>query len=172
MFTAAGVTPDAPYWLDSALTRGTGAGMDIAGRSSLSMVFCGITDRDMFRRQMMKAAFLEDILDLAGQDELVVLLPRGLFDPQAGEIQALTRRGWNVMWTPAGQECPEAFGQRLAGLRGECVMTCPTGYDVDPDFVISGLHAMKGNPGLTVYGGHLAIDDAASGRAVAIRAFG
>lgn len=168
--TRVNATPDAPYWQDPAWSLKAEA--PPSGRASLSVVFCDITDRATFRTHMMKAAFLENVLDLAGQDELVVLLPHGLSDPQADEIRALTDRGWTVMWAAAGEECPEAFGQRLAELRGDCVLIYPAGYDVDAGFVVSGLHAMHRNPELSILGGHLAIDDATSGQAVALRAYG
>lgn len=166
------VDVDPPYWLDPALRAAPVAGTGPDTRASLSVVFSGIADRDGFRTHLMRAAFLETRLDLSGADELVVLLPHGLFASDAPEIVTLTARGWVVIWVPEGEECPEAFGDRLAGLAGDCVVVYPVGYDIDPDYLLTGLRAMQAQPDLTICGGHLAVDDADSGQIDTLRAFG
>ncbi|MDK3074545.1 DUF6212 domain-containing protein [Sedimentitalea sp. JM2-8] len=166
------VATDPPYWLSPARRAQAASGPGPETRASLSVMFTGIADRADFRTHLMRAAFLESALDIGGRDELVVLLPHGLFAPDAPEIAALGARGWGVMWAPEGEECPEAFGDRLAALGGDCVMVYPFGYDIDSDFVLDALRAMHRHPDLAICGGHVAVDDAESGQVDTLRAFG
>jgi glycosyltransferase involved in cell wall biosynthesis len=166
------VAVDAPYWVNPAHRAPASPAPDPGTRASISVVFTGIVERADFRVHLMRAAFLEAALDIGGRDELVVLLPHGLFAPDAPEIAALTARGWTVMWTPEGEECPEAFGARLAALGGDCVMVYPLGYDIDSDYVLDGLRTMHLQPDLAIFGAHVAVDDTESGQLDALRAYG
>lgn len=169
--TDVSVAPDAPYWLETpALARDVPPAA--ADRASVSVVFSGIADRADLPVHLMKATFVENELDLAGGDQLVLLLPHGLMDPDDAVLEPLRARGWTVMWSSGTEECPDSFGRRLAGLKGDCVLVCPLGHDLHPGFLTLGLRAMRRDPGLMILGGHLAVDDPASGRADTLRAFG
>lgn len=109
----ASVEVDAPYWLTQHDLPAPQAPVEDPIR--LSVMITGITGRDALRSQMIRGAFLEGELDLAAGDELIVLLPHGLFEPDAGEIRAIEARGWRVMWSSGIEECPEDFG--LASCR-------------------------------------------------------
>ncbi|MCA8867319.1 MAG: glycosyltransferase [Rhodobacteraceae bacterium] len=170
---------DTPYWLetrnslvpDVPQVRPAAAG-DSDERASLSLMFCGITNRRELQKQLMKAAFVESRIDPGGRDQLVILIPHGLLDPAAPEIRAIEDRGWMVMWSSGTEECPEAFGLRLAGLTGDCVLACPVGYDIHPGFLATGLRAMRHDPDLMICAGHVAVDDPDTGRSIALRAYG
>lgn len=167
---AASVAVDPPYWL---------AGRDVpaapsvqAARVSLSLVITGIDERADLRLQMMRAAFLEGELDLAAGDELILLLPRQVFPPESDAVRVIEARGWRVMWSSGIDESPEDFGLRLADLAGDCVLVCPAGHDIYPGFLTAGRRAMQRDPGLMVFGGHLAVDDPAIAQTGSLRAFG
>lgn len=166
----ASVEVDPPYWLaDHDLPATSLPGEDPI---RISLMITGIAERKDLRAQMIRAAFLEGELDLAGGDELIVLLPRGMLAPDADEIRAIEDRGWRVMWSSGSEECPEEFGLRLAGLAGGAVLVCPTGHDLHPGFVSAGREAMQRNPRLMIFGGHLAIDEPDTGRTSGLRVFG
>ncbi len=161
---------DRPYWL--ADRAPAAARPDPATRPTVSVMVTGIAARRDLGGRLMQAAFLEGELDLAAGDELLIQLPHGLFAPEAPELGAIAARGWRVVWSSGIEHCPEAFGLRLAGLAGDCVLVCPAGYDIHPGFVTAARRAMRRDPGLMIFGGHLALDDPDSGRAAGLRAFG
>ncbi len=166
------VDVDRPYWLADHPVSAAHPASTASAAPTVSVMLTGITRRANLNVRLMQAVFIQSELDLAGGDALVMLLPHGLFAPDAPEIAAITARGWQVMWSSGSEECPESFGLRLAGLSGDCILVCPDGYDIHPGFVTAGRRAMRRDPDLMVFGGHLALEDPDSGRAATLRAFG
>jgi hypothetical protein len=167
---------DMPYWASgdfppAAKARAVGEPQREA--ASLGVFVHGIESHDDFERRFASAVFLESALDLAlGGDELVFLIPLGLFDREGVQSRRVRERGWRVEYTSGLRECPESLRMRLMESSCDHVMLWPAGYAPSSDFIAKAKRALVGEPRIDVFGGHLEEADPATGRPLMLRVFG
>ena len=165
-------TPDTPYWLLDDLVSFQRTAPRSAELPRVSVVCFGFETKREFHRHVDTVVHLESELRLnSGADEIVFLLPRGLFEPGAEEEREIVARGWRADFTSGLRECPSTLSGRLSALKSDCVLLYPCGYEIYPDFLTLGLTAMGCNPFISAVGGHVEVMEAHSDRSDDLRAY-
>jgi len=166
------VVPDRPYWLSDVVGPREPSWRSSEKPRDIAIVCYGVESSGEFHRHFDLACQLDDELKTTGAKYSVFFqLPSGEFTAHGPEVDAIRRRGWEVIFSSGNRECPEMFGRRIEKLGKELIFLFPFGFDVAPSFLPLAIRLFQTDPSLAIVSGHVELVDAHSGRSDYLRVY-